>query len=65
MTPKHGDGQAQCMRRTVCARAMIGTVQDRASYDRTGKMDNHVHIEIRDKSGKVVDPTPRVKEWKK
>ena len=66
MTPKDGDGQTTVQAKDrVSAGDPLGTVQDRAAYDRSGKMENHVHIEIRDQSGKVVDPTPDVKEWQK
>jgi murein DD-endopeptidase MepM/ murein hydrolase activator NlpD len=64
VTPKDGDGQPTVQAKDrVSAGDPIGTVQDRAAYDRTGNMKNHVHIEIRDKLGQVVDPTPHFKRW--
>jgi murein DD-endopeptidase MepM/ murein hydrolase activator NlpD len=43
----------------------IGIVQDRAAASKTGKMKNHVHVEIRDKSKKIIDPTPHIEEWRR
>ena len=66
VTPKDGDGEILVKNKDrVSAGDPIGTVQDRAAYDRTGKMDNHIHIEIRDASKNIVDPTPHVKDWQK
>lgn len=40
----------------------IGTVQDRAKHDASGKMENHIHFEVREK-GRIVDPTPTFESW--
>ena len=45
----------------VSAGSVIGTLQDRAKA--SSGMKNHVHLEIRDKQGKAVDPAPWLNNW--
>jgi len=37
---------------------VIGHVQDRAAKDPSGQMRNHVHFEVKDEHGRLIDPTP-------
>ena len=42
----------------------VGTVQDRARHDASGKMQNHIHFEIKE-HGRNIDPTPTVEDWQR
>ena len=52
-TVKEGD--------TVKGGQRIGIMQDRAAQTRD--MENHVHVQVHDPRGKVVDPAPWLKKW--
>ncbi len=44
----------------------IGTAQDRGGRESVlGEMKNHIHIQIHNRRGKIVDPTPLVKKWQR
>lgn len=65
VAPKDSDGNILVKDKDrVSAGDPIGTVQDRAAREPSGKMENHIHIEIRDESRKVVDPTPDFERWR-
>jgi len=40
----------------------IGTVQDRAKWDTTNTVTNHIHFEMR-QGGQTIDPTPTFQGW--
>lgn len=49
VTPNGRDGQPVIREgQQIGAGAVLGTVQDRARRDPNGRMENHVHMEIRD-----------------
>jgi Peptidase family M23. len=59
--PQGQDGQAIQAGQRINEGARVGTVQDRARQDRTGRMQNHVHVEIRDRRGRMIDPEPEIR----
>lgn len=61
VTPNGEDGTPIVQKgQSVEAGQSIGRVQDRASKDKSGKMKNHVHLEIKGSDGKHVDPEKEV-----
>lgn len=48
----------------VSAGDPIGSAQNRGAYEPNGKMKDHIHIEIRDESKEIVDPTPHFERWR-
>jgi hypothetical protein len=43
----------------------VGTAQDRAAREPSGKMENHIHLEMKDKDKNIIDPTPHFRRWRK
>lgn len=63
VTPKDADGKPVVkIGDKVKAGDKIGTVQDRARYDRG--MKNHIHVEIK-KDNRNVNPTKTIEDWQK
>lgn len=66
VAPTDRNGQPMVKDRdNVKAGDPIGTVQDRARKDPSGKMNNHIHVEIKDQAGKNISPVPTLKGWQK
>lgn len=66
VTPNGEDGTPIVQKgQSVEAGQPIGRVQDRASKDKNGKMQNHVHLEIRGSDGTHVDPEKEVSAKRK
>jgi len=62
VTPNGRDGQPVIREgQQIGAGAVLGTVQDRARRDPNGRMENHVHMEIRDRRNRPVDPEPELR----